>query len=149
MLVKLSFINKVIHIKNNTFSEYKGKINLTQLTDDEFQDVCFYLLNQYHNRGIETENKVVIHYAKKAMGAIDTYIKEVRTLMRKAKRTDVPKRGNAFVNFGDNDYIYFLSLLKMIKRDISHALNGDPDVIQDACMVQQFDIPKPRQSKKG
>lgn len=149
MLVKLSFINKVIHIKNNTFSEFKGKINLTQLTDDEFQDVCFYLLNQYHNRGIETENKVVIHYAKKAMGAIDTYIKEVRTLMRKAKRTDVPKRGSAFVNFDDTDYIYFLSLLKMIKRDINHALNGDTDVTQSACIVQQFDIPKPRQSKKG
>ena len=149
MLVKLSFINKVIHIKNNTFNEFKGKINLTQLTDDEFQDVCFYLLNQYHNRGIETENKVVIHYAKKAMGAIDTYIKEVRTLMRKDKRTDVPKRGNAFVNFDDTDYIYFLSLLKMIKRDINHALNGDPDVIQSAFIVQQFDIPKPRQSKKG
>lgn len=149
MLVKLSFINKVIHIKNNTFSGYKGKINLTQLTDDEFQDVCFYLLNQYHNRGIETENKVVIHYAKKAMGAIDTYIKEVRSLMRKAKRTDVPKRGNAFVNFDDTDYIYFLSLLKMIKRDINYSINGDPDVIQSACTVQQFDIPKPRQSKKG
>ena len=149
MLVKLSFINKVIHIKNNTFSGYKGKIDLTCLTDDEFQDVGFYLLNQYHNRGIETENKVVIHYAKKSMSAIDTYIKEVRSFMRKAKRTDIPKRGNAFVNFDDTDYIYFLSLLKMIKRDINYALNGDPDIIESAFIVQQFNIPKPRQSKKG
>lgn len=149
MLVKLSFINKVIHIKNNTFSEFKGKINLTHLTDDEFQDVCFYLLNQYHNRGIETENKVVIHYAKKAMGAIDTYIKEVRTLMRKAKRTDVPKRGNAFVNFDDTDYIYFLSLLKMIKRDINYSINGDNEVDQSLYMVQLYTLPQPRQSKKG
>ncbi len=149
MLVKLSFINKVIQIKNNTFSEYKGKINLTHLTDDEFQDVCFFLLNKYHNRGIESENKVVKHYAKKVMSTIDVYIKEVRSLMKKAKRTDVPKPGTVFVNFDDTDYIYFLSLLKMIKRDINYILNGDPDVTQDACMVQQFDIPKPRQSKKG
>lgn len=147
MLVKLSFINKVIHIKNITFSEYKGKINLTHLTDDEFQDVCFYLLNQYHNRGIETENKVVIHYAKKAIGAIDTYIKEVRTLMRKAKRTDVPKRGNAFVNFDDTDYIYFLSLLKMIKRDINYALNGDPDILETS-YTYNYTLTPPRQSKK-
>lgn len=148
MLVKLSFINKVIHIKNNTFSDYKGKINLSNLTDDEFQDVCFFLLNKYHYRGIESENKVVKHYAKKVVSTIDTYIKEVRSLMRKAKRADVPKPGTVFVNFDDTDYIYFLALLKMIKRDVNYALNGDPDILESSC-IYNYTLPQPRNSKKG
>lgn len=148
MLVKLSFINKVIYIKNNTFSECKAKITLKELTDDEFEDVCFFLLNKYHYRGIESENKVVQHYAKKVVSTIDTYVKEVRSLMRKAKRKDVPKAGTVFVNFDDTDYIYFLALLKMIKRDINYSVNGDPETLEP-CYTYNYTITKPRNSKKG
>lgn len=147
MLVKLSFINKIIHIHNNTFNDYKGRIDLSTLTDDQFEDVVFILLNKYHNRGIETDNKVVKYYAKKVMNMVDTYIKEVRSIMRKAKRLDTPKAGTVFVNFDDTDYFHYLSLLKMIKRDINYALNGDTDT--SMYFVQQYTIPQPRISKKG